>query len=192
MAWGLWEDRTGMTAHLTDTDVAALAAIGIAPMTTDSALRLLDEAMASPRPAVTAFSPVPERIRPGTRAAALFRGLGDVPRPGPAATVTVDSAPRTAGPAGPVTDNLVGMVCAQAAEVLGYTEAVTVAPTDSFKELGFDSLLSVDLRNRLNAATGLRMPAEAVLDNPTPEALAVYMRAARTGERPGAAPETAA
>ena len=192
VAWGLWEDRTGMTAHLTDTDVAALAAIGIAPMTTDSALRLLDEAMASPRPAVTAFSPVPERIRPGTRAAALFRGLGDVPRPGPAATVTVDSAPRTAGPAGPVTDNLVGMVCAQAAEVLGYTEAVTVAPTDSFKELGFDSLLSVDLRNRLNAATGLRMPAEAVLDNPTPEALAVYMRAARTGERPGAAPETAA
>ena len=85
-----------------------------------------------------------------------------------------------------------GMVCAQAAEVLGYTEAVTVAPTDSFKELGFDSLLSVDLRNRLNAATGLRMPAEAVLDNPTPEALAAYMRAARTGERPGAAPETAA
>ncbi|MEV0242708.1 type I polyketide synthase [Streptomyces sp. NPDC050674] len=192
VAWGLWEDRTGMTAHLTEADVAALAAIGIAPMTTASALRLLDEAMASPRPAVAAFSPVPERIRPGTRAAALFRGLRDVPRTGPSAPVAASGAARPAAAAGPSAQNLVDMVCAQAAEVLGYTEAVTVRPTDSFKELGFDSLLSVDLRNRLNAATGLRMPAEAVLDNPTPEALAAYMRAARTGEHPATAPATTA
>ncbi|WP_338785109.1 SDR family NAD(P)-dependent oxidoreductase [Streptomyces sp. DG1A-41] len=198
VAWGLWEDRTGMTAHLTDMDVTALAAIGIAPMATGSALRLLDEALASPRPAVTVFSPVPDRVRPGSRAAALFRALRDVsPRAGDAPLAEA-AAPGTDGPARPAAPStgrtaggLVELVCAQAAEVLGYTEAVPVAPTDSFKELGFDSLLSVDLRNRLNAATGLRMPAEAVLNNATPEALAEYMAAARTGERPGA-PETTA
>jgi NAD(P)-dependent dehydrogenase (short-subunit alcohol dehydrogenase family) len=197
VAWGLWEDRTGMTAHLTDADVTALAALGIAPMTTASALRLLDEALASTRPALTALNPVPERVRPGSRAAALFRTLrvdvsrGGAERTAPTARSRPEAAPAAEAPGGHTADTLVEMVCAQAADVLGYTESVTVGPTDSFKELGFDSLLSVDLRNRLNAATGLRMPAEAVLRNPTPEALAAYMLAERSGERPGTGAEEA-
>ncbi|MFD0105338.1 SDR family NAD(P)-dependent oxidoreductase, partial [Streptomyces sp. NPDC127164] len=189
LAWGLWEDRTGMTAHLTGTDVAALAAIGIAPMATENALLLLDEALATSRPTAAAFRPVPGRVRTGGRAAVLFRGFGDTTRQ----ERTNRAAPGAGRPEAPAEDRvaphtveaLLEMVCAHAADVLGYTDAVPVGPADSFKELGFDSLLSVDLRNRLNAATGLRMPAEAVLHNPTPEALAAYMLTAQPAESTG-------
>ena len=67
------------------------------------------------------------------------------------------------------------MVCSHAAEVLGYPDADQIQPTETFKELGFDSLLGVDLRNRLNAATGLRLPSESVIKYPTPRALAEFM-----------------
>ncbi|MEV6921053.1 type I polyketide synthase [Amycolatopsis sp. NPDC051106] len=67
------------------------------------------------------------------------------------------------------------LVRAEAATVLGFPGRDAVRPTQTLKELGFDSLTALDLRNRLGAATGLKLPATLVFDYPTPAAVAQHV-----------------
>ncbi len=72
---------------------------------------------------------------------------------------------------------LLGLVRAEAASILRYPRPDLLEVGRAFRDLGFDSLTAVQMRNRLGALTGLRLPPTVVFDHPTPVALARLLRA---------------
>ncbi|MEV6166581.1 type I polyketide synthase, partial [Streptomyces sp. NPDC052052] len=195
LAWGLWGQATGMTGHLDAADLARMSRGGIAPMTAQQGLALLDAALTADEAVL-----VPARLdRQALRAQAgsgllpaVLSGLVRAPARRAAATVTAAGgaswAERIAAlPGRERTAALRDLVRTQVATVLGHADAGAVDGARSFKDAGFDSLISVELRNRLNAATGLRLPATLVFDHPTPDAV-VALLAERVGGGTTASP----
>ncbi|MEV0889704.1 beta-ketoacyl synthase N-terminal-like domain-containing protein, partial [Streptomyces microflavus] len=80
---------------------------------------------------------------------------------------------------------VLGLVREHTAAILGYAGAGRVEAELSFKELGFDSLTGIELRNRLASATGLRLPATLVFDHPSPVELARHIVTEAVGDEPG-------
>ncbi|MEV4846031.1 SDR family NAD(P)-dependent oxidoreductase [Micromonospora matsumotoense] len=182
LAWGFWEQRSGMTAHLGDADVARMARSGVLPISSDQGLGLLDAAVAAAEPVLVPIRLDTAALRAqGQQMPALFRGLVRLPARRAAAVgaapVTGSGLHRQLATLG--TDDqrrlLLDLVRASVAAVLGHDSGTAVEPTRAFKELGFDSLAAVELRNKLNTATGLRLPATLVFDYPNPTALADHL-----------------
>ncbi|MBV9847264.1 MAG: type I polyketide synthase, partial [Kutzneria sp.] len=71
---------------------------------------------------------------------------------------------------------LVQLVCHEVAVILGNTDAVAIKEHCPFRDLGFDSVTVIDIRNRLSAVTGTELPATLAFDHPTPARVADFLR----------------
>ncbi|MFE2415145.1 SDR family NAD(P)-dependent oxidoreductase, partial [Kitasatospora sp. NPDC059408] len=192
IAWGLWADTSTMTGTLHEADQARIERGGIAPMSADEALGLLSAALTAGSAAVAAVRLDPAELRrqaaDGTLAP-LLRGLTRARRTAArqaAATGTGSTA--LTDRLAPLSEpeqyrELLDLVRSHVATVLAHGTPVAIDEARPFNEIGFDSLTSVELRNRLTAATGLRLPATLVFDHPTPGAVARLLRTELLGLR---------
>ncbi|MFI5833576.1 type I polyketide synthase [Micromonospora sp. NPDC051300] len=192
IGWGMWDTTSAMTAHLDRDDARRLRRLGMTPLTATEGAALLDAATRRARPAVAAATL--RLTGESDRYPAILRGLARTGARRAARSTGGESglAERLAGLApDEATALLVELVRAQAAAVLGHASAQAVPGGRAFKDLGFDSLTSVELRNRLASATGLRLPATLVFDHPTPERVAGLLHGQLAAAGP-AAPATRA
>ncbi|MYW87741.1 MULTISPECIES: type I polyketide synthase, partial [unclassified Streptomyces] len=195
LAWGLWGEG-GMGEKLGGSDLARMARSGVVAMSEAEGLALFDAAFGRPEallvPARLDLAAV--RARAGSEGVPrLLRGLVRAPlRRAEAAGPSGEGgfAARLAGVDEAGQTRLVTeLVQEQVAATLGHAPGTKVDLTSGFKELGFDSLSAVELRNRVNTATGLRLPATLIFDHPTPKALVDLVRERLTaGPASGAAP----
>nr|ARV85761.1 PieA2 type I PKS [Candidatus Streptomyces philanthi bv. triangulum] len=201
MAWGLWEETSEMTGGLGDEGLARLRRAGVLPLSSADGLALFDLALGQDRPLVlpVRLDLAAMRARPGARPALLRGLLGAAPSRAVAGSASVAPAGRadTAEPGATLTlsglpatertDTLRELVRKQAALVLGYATADAIDDERGFLDAGYDSLRAVELRNRLGAATGLRLPSTLVFDHPTPAEVADRLdELLRERERPDA------
>nr|AKA59091.1 type-I PKS [Streptomyces sp. WAC2288] len=183
LAWGPWVADSGMTGTLTEADLARMEQAGLKPLTPELGLSLLDFALTTDhaallpmrldtRPSAFGHGPVPPLLRAlaGTRR----RTAAPAVTSGADAAADLGRALSALNPADRA-DHLLELVCAQAAAVLGHDTVEEIEPEQAFNNLGFDSLTAIELRNRLNAITGTRLPATLVFDYPTPVALAEHL-----------------
>jgi NADPH:quinone reductase-like Zn-dependent oxidoreductase/NAD(P)-dependent dehydrogenase (short-subunit alcohol dehydrogenase family)/acyl carrier protein len=176
LAWGYWDTPTGISAHLTPADHARIART-LTPMPPSHAMDLLDTALASPHPDLipATLNTATLRTRPRDTLPPLLRNL-TTPAPArtatPATTLTATLAPLTPAQQH---DRLLALIRTHAAAVLGHPTPDTIPPATAFKDLGFDSLTAIELRNRLTTATSLPLPTTLIFDHPTPETLSTHI-----------------
>ncbi|MBQ0910970.1 type I polyketide synthase [Streptomyces sp. RM99] len=202
VAWGAWDLDDGMAGDLlTDSGRQRIRAGGIDTLSRDRALVLLDTALRQDAPLVVATAlATPPGVAHPDDVPPLMRGLVRAPRNTASATT-----PRPARPTEPASFRehfaslsaaeqdtaLLDLVVDCAAELLGHTDTADVDPDRDFLELGFDSLIGIELRRRLSEATGLQLPASIVYDSGSPSGLTAWLRT-ELGAQGGAAPQTGA
>jgi NADPH:quinone reductase-like Zn-dependent oxidoreductase/SAM-dependent methyltransferase len=86
-------------------------------------------------------------------------------------------------------DAVARLVLAELRAVLGHEEAWLPDEEQGFFGLGMDSLTSLELRNRLEKATGLRLAATALFDHPSPERLTEHLVGSMEPEVEATAPD---
>nr|WP_130797127.1 type I polyketide synthase [Streptomyces otsuchiensis] len=179
LAWGLWEQRTGLTANLSVTDLRRIRRSGARGLTASEGTALFDSALAHSAAGTPVLVPVHLDLAAyrGQTVPPILRSLVRAPAAPRAGADSTRLRQRLATAAteehGPI---LLNLVLGQAADVLGHAPSDVLGPDDAFLTVGFDSLTAVELRNRLATSTGLRLRPTAVLDSGTPARLAELLR----------------
>ncbi|MER5853570.1 SDR family NAD(P)-dependent oxidoreductase, partial [Streptomyces sp. NPDC002012] len=191
LAWGPWEQAGGMIDRLRGTSAGRSSRGGLITLSAQEGAALFDAALAVDDAVLVPMKLDATSLRGRAEEPSLFKGLGLGGRRSSrrsAASAAIEASTLTERLRGldesEQTQMLVELVSTQAAAVLGHSDADAVRPGRAFKELGFDSLTAVELRNRLGAATGLRLPASLIFDYPTPAVMAAHLHTALV-EAPG-------
>nr|WP_284746745.1 type I polyketide synthase [Amycolatopsis sp. RTGN1] len=176
IAWGSWGGGGMVDAEASD----LLRRMGLAEMAPELAVEALGQALDHDETQLVvadidwaAFAPVYQLARPRP----LLRALPEVAED---KTETVENTGDLKAKLAALTPaeqqrTLLELVRGEVAVVAGYDGGSAVEPARAFKELGFDSVTAVDLRNRLGAATGLKLPATVAFDHVNPQALAEHL-----------------
>jgi 5-hydroxydodecatetraenal polyketide synthase CpkA len=191
LAWGFWEQTgAGMTAHLGAANLARMQRQGIARIPVAQGLRLLDRALAQPQatlaPVALDFAALQRAVGATGQVPAMLRGLVRAPSSrrmaasahtnghanGDAAAWRARLAALSEVERQKV---LLELVRAEVSAVLQLAGPAHTPPDKPLRELGLDSLMSVDLRNQLSARAQLTLPATLAFDYPTPKAIAAYL-----------------
>ncbi|MFD2768635.1 type I polyketide synthase, partial [Micromonospora eburnea] len=193
LAWGYWNDTSAMTAHLTEVDRARMARTGSLGLDTNEGLALLDAALTHTHPTLAPVKLHRPTLRNQPHIPAILTALAGAPSRRAVAGDGDDAG-------GALMDRLAGLGADErraaledllrttVAVVLGHATAESIQLGRAFRDLGFDSLTSVELRNRLSTVTDLQLPATLVFDHPTPAAVVEYL----AGRLPGRAGQPAA
>ncbi|NRQ35174.1 SDR family NAD(P)-dependent oxidoreductase, partial [Nonomuraea sp. NN258] len=196
LGWGLWDDADGMAGTLSAADLQRLARSGIAPLTAEDGLELFDEALGAGEAAVLPVRwDLPALRARDAEASGPLRGplrglLPARPRRAGAQAGPATLVARLAGLSPEArTGALRELVRDAVAGVLGHADARAIDDQRSLESMGFDSLTAIDLRNRLNTGTGLKLAATIVFDHPTVAALTEHLRDALVPEHDPAAAE---
>ena len=201
IAWGYWADG-GLA---TDEAASQFAHLGLAGMAAGPAVRalertltrgdtyavvcdadwsVLDAARPAPHPLLSELPTVKARAAERSAAgrgtdAAQSSDTAHHPALAQRAAAAVSAAERERV--------VVEAVLAESAAVLGRASATGIEPGAAFRDIGFDSLATLRLRNRLAALSGISLPASLVFDHPTPRTVAGYL-AGRLAPAPSAPP----
>jgi NADPH:quinone reductase-like Zn-dependent oxidoreductase len=191
LAWGLWGETGGMAGRLGEADRARMARSGFRPMSSGEGLALLDAALDSGRPVLmparldlNALSGASGEGQLGTLFSNLIRrpaqrsGRKSAPDGTPLPTRLIGLSPAEQAKL------VLNLVRAETAAVLGHTTPEAIDAGRGFLDQGIDSLTALELRNRLGAATGVRLPTTVIFDHPTPSALSDHVLAELEPARP--------
>ena len=176
LAWGLWEERSSMTAGI---DQDRLYRHGLAALTPSQALDMFDAAMTHHQPMIVAARFDRGVLTHAPTLPPLFSELaGRRPRQTPPAGSATLLTQRLAGLSSTAQHALLtDLITEHLAATLGHADPATIGTDDRFADIGMDSLSAIELRNRLKAATGLALSPTVIFDHPTPTALAGHVRA---------------
>nr|WP_211768483.1 type I polyketide synthase [Kutzneria sp. CA-103260] len=165
LAWGMWAELSAMTKGHAE----RMSRRGVRPLSTRRALAMLDAALRRDEALLLPIDVDEQELRAMDDLPHLWRGLvGTRTQRRAARSITLSLADV------PVAERetmLTDLVRTEVAAVLGHGSAAQVELDRPFRDLGFDSLSAVELRNRINATTGVRLSATAVFSHPTPRAL---------------------
>ncbi|HEX9358216.1 MAG TPA: SDR family NAD(P)-dependent oxidoreductase, partial [Streptosporangiaceae bacterium] len=183
ISWGIWADDIALRR----VDPAQIRRSGLVFMDPRLALAGLRHALDDDESAVTIADVDWERYHPvftSVRPTPLFDEIPEVSRLVSAGRTVADGEFASRLQALPDAERdrvLLDLVLAEAAIVLGHASPDAVSERRAFRDVGFDSLTAVDLRNRLAAVTGLALPSTMVFDYPNPLALTEFLRARLEG-----------